>query len=81
MKNIFDLRLLSFLKYLNFSEAQKNGKLLMARSYFRRKEIGFKSVTKTLYRNKSLVSECTFKLVVTVRVADYQRLVVHKRYR
>ena len=46
-----------FDKYLSFSEVQKIAKLLMFRSYFRKKEVCSKSVTKKLYRKKILVSE------------------------
>ena len=54
--------LLDFAKHLSFSEVQKKSKLML-RWDFRKKGVCFKSTTKTLYRNKFLVSECIFKLV------------------
>ena len=50
-------------KYLSHQEVQKKVKLLIFRSDFRKKRFFSKSVTRTLYRNKVLVSECIFKLV------------------
>ena len=73
--------LLNFAKYLSFSEEQKNSKLLMFRSDFRKKGVCSKSVTKMLCQKKFLVSECIISnYIVIVRVAGYQTLVVHKRY-
>ena len=54
---------LDFTKYLSFPEVKRTAKLLMFRSYFSKKGVCPKSVTKTLYRNKFLVSECIFRLV------------------
>ena len=67
--------LLVFKKYLSFSEVQKSCKVV------RKKSVCSKSVTKTLYRNKFLVSECISNWFVIARVAGYQRLVVCNRNR
>ena len=55
--------LLDFIKYLISPKRKRTAKLLMFRLYFRKKDVCSKSVTKTLYQNKFLVSECIFKLV------------------
>ena len=60
VKNIFSL---NFAKYLSYSEAQKDQKLLMFRSNFSKEGLCSKSITKTLYGNKPPVSERIFKLV------------------
>ena len=58
VKNIFPL---DFAKYLSYSALQKNSKVLNVE--IRSLRICSKSVTKALYRNNVLVSQCIFKLV------------------
>ena len=46
-----------------FQKYKRTAKLLMLRSHSRKKRVCSKSVTKKLYWNKFLVSECNFKIV------------------
>ena len=55
LKYIFPIH---FAKYLSYLEVQKNSKVDI-----RKEEVCSKSVTKTFYRSKFLVSEYIFKLV------------------
>ena len=55
LKDVFPL---DFGKYLRYLEVQKNSKVDI-----RKKEVCSKSVTKTFYGSKFLVSEYIFKLV------------------
>ena len=71
--------LLAFAKYLNFSERQKNSKLLMFRSDFRKKGVCSKSVT--LYGNKFLVRKCILKLVCHCESCRLSEIGCAKRYR
>ena len=67
MKNVLIEKiyiLLDFAKYLSFPEVVKNSKVVkLFRPDLRKKGGCSKSVTKMLYWNKLLVSECIFKLV------------------
>ena len=55
-------KIYSSTKFCKLSQLFRSAKLLMLKSDFRKKGVYSKTVTKTLYRNKFLVSKYIFKL-------------------
>ena len=62
MKNIFPLK---FVKFLSYSEVQKNSKVVDVQ--IKSLRVCSKSATESLYRYKILVRECIFKYNLSLR--------------